>query len=122
MSRDDHEPVVFGNRLPTDCHFCSEAQSVSSQDKTAITAQVAAYSEARQRGDGRTQAMFHTEDAEIWLSTTRKVSRGRAAIEKELDLPADPSRRFRLEVENISFLNPEVAFISQVTSAVRIQS
>jgi hypothetical protein len=39
------------------------------------------------------------------------MSRGRAAIEKELDLPADPNRRFRLEVENVSFLNQEVAFI-----------
>ncbi len=39
------------------------------------------------------------------------MSRGRAAIEKELDLPSDPNRRFRLEVENVSFLNPEVAFI-----------
>jgi len=33
------------------------------------------------------------------------------AIEKELGLPSDPTLRFRLEVENISFLNPELAFI-----------
>jgi uncharacterized protein (TIGR02246 family) len=89
----------------------AHAQSVGSQDETAIKAQLVAYSEARQRGDGRTQASFYTEDAEIWLATTRKMSRGRAAIEKELNLPSDPNRRFRLEVENISFLNPEVAFI-----------
>jgi|SRR5215467_1283722 len=91
--------------------FAAQAQSVGSQDETAIKAQLAAYSEARQRGNGRTQATFYTEDAEIWLSTTRKMSRGRAAIEKELDLPSDSNRRFRLEVENVSFLNSEVAFI-----------
>jgi len=91
--------------------FVAQTQSVSSRDETAIKAQLAAYSEARQRGDGRAQAAFYTEDAEIWRLTTRKMSRGHAAIEKELNLPSDPNRRFRLEVENVSFLNPEVAFI-----------
>ena len=91
--------------------FTVPAQSVSSRDETAIKAQLSAYSEARQQGDGRAQVSFYTEDAEIWLSTTRRMSRGRAAIEKELGLPSDPNRRFRLEVENVSFLNPEVAFI-----------
>ncbi|PYX55451.1 MAG: hypothetical protein DMG76_18110 [Acidobacteria bacterium] len=91
--------------------FVAQAQSVSSRDETAIKAQLAAYSEARQRGDGRARAAFYTEDAEIWRLTTRKMSRGHAAIEKELNLPSDPNRRFRLEVENVSFLNPEVAFI-----------
>ena len=91
--------------------LAAQAQSVNSRDETAIKAQLAAYSEASQRGDGRARATFYTEDAEIWLSTTRKMLRGRAAIEKELDRPADPNRRFRLEVENISFFNPEVAVI-----------
>jgi len=91
--------------------FGAQAQSLGSRNETAIKTRLAAYSEARQRGDGPAQATFYTEDAEIWRSTTRKLSRGRAAIEKELDLPFDPNRRFRLEVENVSFLNPEVAFV-----------
>src|SRR6266550_2886711 len=71
--------------------FVAQTQSVSSRDKTAIKAQLAAYSEARQRGDGRAQAAFYTEDAEIWRLTTRKMSRGHAAIETELNLPSDPT-------------------------------
>jgi hypothetical protein len=47
----------------------------------------------------------------VWLSTTRTLSRGRAAIGKELDRSPDPNRRFRLEIENISFLSADVAFV-----------
>jgi ketosteroid isomerase-like protein len=87
------------------------AQSAGSQDEASIKAQLTAYAEASQRGDGHARALFYTEDAEVWLSTTRTLSRGRAAIGKELDRPPDPNRRFRLEIENISFLGADVAFV-----------
>ncbi len=88
-----------------------QARSAGSQDEASIKAQLTAYAEASQRGDGHARALFYTEDAEVWLSTTRTLSRGRAAIGKELDRPPDPNRRFRLEIENISFLSADVALI-----------
>jgi uncharacterized protein (TIGR02246 family) len=89
----------------------SYAQVTKSRDETAIREQLTAYAEARQRGDGRAQALFYTEDADIWLSSTRKLSRGRVEIERALDHPSDPNRRFRLEIENLGFLRPDVAFV-----------
>lgn len=88
-----------------------QAQSAGSRDEASIKAQLAAYAEASERGDGHARALFYTEDAEVWLSTTRTLTRGRAAIEKELERPPDPSRRFRLEIENISFLSADVALV-----------
>ena len=89
----------------------TQAQSAGSRDEASIKAQLTAYAEASQRGDGHARALFYTEDAEVWLSTTRTLSRGRRAIEKELDRPPDPNRRFRLEIENISFLSAVVALV-----------
>jgi uncharacterized protein (TIGR02246 family) len=91
--------------------FPTQAQSTDSRDEGLIKAQLTAYAEASQRGDGHARALFYTEDAEVWLSTTRTVSRGRAAIGKELDRPADPNRRFHLDIENISFLSADVALV-----------
>jgi ketosteroid isomerase-like protein len=97
--------LCVAGTLPT------HAQSAGSRDEASIKSQLTAYAEASQRGDGHARALFYTEDAEVWLSTTRTLSRGRAAIGKELDRPPDPSRRFRLEIENISFLSAEVALV-----------
>jgi hypothetical protein len=58
-----------------------------SSDETTIRRQIAAYAEARRLGDGAAQAAFYTEDADTWLSTTRKTSRGRMEIAAELQLP-----------------------------------
>jgi ketosteroid isomerase-like protein len=88
-----------------------QAQPAGSRDEASIKAQLTAYAEASQRGDGHARALFYTEDAEVWLSTTRILSRGRAAIEKELDRPPDPNRRFRLEIENISFVSADVVLV-----------
>jgi ketosteroid isomerase-like protein len=81
------------------------------KEEVLIKAQLTAYAAARQRGDGREQSLFYTEDAETWLSLTRRLSRGRAEIAKELNVPADPNRRLRFEFENVSFLSPTVAFV-----------
>ena len=89
----------------------TRAQSADSLEEASIKAQLTAYAEASQRGDGHARALFYTEDAEVWLSTTRTLSQGRAAIGKELDRPPDPNRRFRLEIENISFLSADVALV-----------
>ena len=97
--------LCVAGTLPT------QAQSAGSRDEASIKAQLTAYAEASQRGDGHARALFYTEDAEVWLSTTRTLSRGRAAIGKELDRPPDPNRRFRLEIENISFLSADVALV-----------
>jgi ketosteroid isomerase-like protein len=91
--------------------FPAQAQSAGSRDEASIKAQLTAYAEASQQGDGHARALFYTEDAEVWLSTTRTLSRGRAAIAKELDRPRDPNRRFRLEIENISILSADVALV-----------
>jgi ketosteroid isomerase-like protein len=58
-----------------------QAQSAGSRDEASIKAQLTAYAEASQWGDGHARALFCTEDAEVWLSTTRALSRGRAALE-----------------------------------------
>ena len=55
----------------------TQAQSADSRDEGLIKAQLIAYAEASQRGDGHARASFYTEDAEVWLSTTRTLSRGR---------------------------------------------
>ena len=73
--------LCVAGTLPT------QAQSAGSRDEASIKAQLTAYAEASQRGDGHARALFYTEDAEVWLSTTRTLSRGRAAIGKELDRP-----------------------------------
>jgi hypothetical protein len=59
----------------------TQAQSADSRDEGLIKAQLTAYAEASERGDGHSRASFYTEDAEVWLSTTRTLSRGRATIE-----------------------------------------
>jgi ketosteroid isomerase-like protein len=51
--------------------------STQSDDTDAIRARLAAYAQAREQGDGAAQAAFYTEDADTWLSLTRKLSRGR---------------------------------------------
>ena len=56
----------------------------------------------------------------MWLSTTRTLSRGRAAIGKELDRPPDPNRRFRLEIENISFLSADVDLSTRSTTTLHL--
>jgi len=73
-----------------------------------IRNQLAAYAAARQRGDAVAQAAFYTPDAETkaWFSAT--ITQGRNAIAKELEVP---NPYFRLEIENISFLRSDLAFV-----------
>ena len=89
----------------------ARAQANNSGDERAIRSQLALYAAASERGEGKSRAAFYAEDAEVWLSRTGQLTRGRKEIARELDRPADPNRRFRLEIENISFFKPDVAFV-----------
>jgi uncharacterized protein (TIGR02246 family) len=89
----------------------ASGQGLRPRDEAGIRDQLAAYAQARQRGDGHAQALFYSEDADTWLSTTKKLSSGRPAIEQELNLPPDPNRRFRLEIESLSFVSDDVALV-----------
>jgi uncharacterized protein (TIGR02246 family) len=87
--------------------------SGQSADDDTIRRQLAAYAEARQRGDGKAQASFYSEDADEWRSVNRRMLKGRAEIVKDLGLTPNPSRTFRLEldIENIGFVKPDVALV-----------
>jgi ketosteroid isomerase-like protein len=87
-----------------------EGQGSRSLDETSIRAQIAAYAEARRGGDGKVQAKYYAKDADSYFSGTRRWSRGSAELERELALPADPNRQFRIEVQSISFVG-QVALV-----------
>ena len=77
--------LCVAGTLPT------QAQSAGSRDEASIKAQLTAYAEASQRGDGHVRALFYTEDAEVWLSTTRLTARW---SERERDkVPASNSQQ-----------------------------
>jgi TonB family protein len=57
-----------------------------STDEGAIRRQLALYANARQRGDGKAQASFYSEDADEWRSVNRRALKGRAEIAKDLEL------------------------------------
>jgi hypothetical protein len=87
------------------------AETTHSADEAAIKAQLSGYAAARTQGDGHTQALFYAEDADEWGSAAREMTKGRAALEKTLNLPPDPKRLMRLEPLNISFLGKDVALV-----------
>lgn len=91
--------------------IAGHGQTAGSPDERTIRAQLAAYADARQRGDGHAQALFYADDADTRLSTTGTISKGRTEIERELNLPPDPSRRFKLEIDAIRFLSSDVALV-----------
>jgi TonB family protein len=82
-----------------------------SADEGAIRRQLAAYANARVRGDGKTQASFYSEDADEWRSVDRRTLKGRAEIAEDPERTPNPSRTFRLDIENIGFIKPDVALI-----------
>lgn len=78
-------------------------------EEARIRQVLAAYAAARQRGDGRAQAAYYSEDAEFWHPRSGDpLERGRARM--ETFLAADPEP-FRLEPVNISFAARDVALV-----------
>ncbi|HWL38838.1 MAG TPA: DUF4440 domain-containing protein [Gemmatimonadaceae bacterium] len=86
------------------------AQSSPAAEEASIRTQLSAYAQARQGGDGHAQAAFYTDDADAWFSGTREMAKGQAEIGRDLNV-ASGSRPFRLEVEAIGFLGPDVALV-----------
>ena len=82
-----------------------------SADEGAIRRQLAAYANARQRGDGKMLASLYSEDADEWRSVDRRTLKGRAEIAEDFERTPNPSRTFRLDIENIGFIKPDVALI-----------
>ena len=82
-----------------------------SADESAIRARLAACSAARVQGSGDAQAAFYTDDADAWLSTNRKMVRGRQEIAADLNLPPNPARRFVITPRTIAILKPDVALV-----------
>jgi len=94
--------------------FAAAASSRGSErpaDESAIKAQIAGYAAARQTGDAHAQAMFYAEDADEWGSGERTMRKGRAEIEPILGEKPDPTRKFRLEVVSLSFLDKDAAIV-----------
>jgi uncharacterized protein (TIGR02246 family) len=91
-------------------HLAS-AQTFPAAEEASIRAQLSAYAQARRGGDGHAQAAFYTDDADAWFSGTRRMAKGRAEIERDLDVPLSSRRPFRLEIESIGFLGPDVALV-----------
>jgi hypothetical protein len=82
-----------------------------SVDDGAIRRQLAAYAEARQRGDGKAQASFYSEDADDWRSVNRRTLKRRRRNRQRPGLTPNPSGTFRLDIENIGFIKPDVALV-----------
>jgi ketosteroid isomerase-like protein len=87
------------------------AEAPRPTDEAAIRAQLSGYAAARQIGDGHAQALFYAEDADEWGSGAMEMTMGRAALEKTLNSPPDPNRRFRIEPLHYSFLGNDVALV-----------
>jgi hypothetical protein len=85
------------------------AETARPKDEAEIRSQLNGYAAARTQGDGHAQSLFYTEDGDEWGSAAREMTKGRAALEKTLNVAPDPNRRFRVEPIAISFLSSDVA-------------
>jgi len=86
------------------------AQTSEAVDETLIKKQLADYAQARSRGNGQAQALFYTEDADEW-GAKPQMSKGRAALERDLALTPISGNRFKLEVLTLSFLTSDIALV-----------
>jgi hypothetical protein len=77
-------------------------------DEAAIRKQMAAYEDARKRGDVWAEAAIFTPDAEIWLAASGEWNRG-VTLKGAFASTADPNRR--VEVEKVTFLGEGVAVV-----------
>jgi uncharacterized protein (TIGR02246 family) len=87
-----------------------------SGDESAIRSVIAAYADARQRGDGAAQAKFYADDADEWRSSARNMVVGRADIARDLTLAPSVARKFALHVESVKLITPVVAVVETVFS------
>ena len=97
---------------------CMPAETSRSADEAAIKAQLYGYAAARTQGEGHAQALFYTEDGDEWGSAAREMTKGRAAIEKTLNQAPNPSRVFKVEPINYSFLGDDVALVDATYGGV----
>lgn len=102
---------LLGLALTAGLVSTASAQPPQSIDETRIRERLSAYAEARQGGDGETQASFYSDDADAWFSVTRKMARGKAEIANELHIAAGPGRPFRLDIDTVRFLSADVALV-----------
>lgn len=93
------------------------ASDATQKDEAAIRAHLAGYAAARQKGDGEAQARFYTEDADVWDALSTEMVRGRKEIAKDLGLPPDPNRIFKLDPVQIVFLKPDIALADVIYSS-----
>jgi ketosteroid isomerase-like protein len=103
--------LLLGSILSAGVVSTAFAQSPQSVDETQIRERLSAYAEARQGGDGETQAAFYSDDADAWFSVTRKMANGKAEIAKDLHVPTGPGRPFRLDIETVRFVAPDIAAV-----------
>ena len=94
----------------------AHAESSRPADEEAIKSQLHAYAAARTIGEGHAQALFYTEDGDEWGSAAIEMTRGRAALEKTLNSPPDPKRKFGVEPQNYAFLGKDVCLVDALYS------
>jgi uncharacterized protein (TIGR02246 family) len=78
-------------------------------DEHAVRDRIAAYADARNRGDAHAEALCYTEDGDFRSSVGPFVS-GRAEIEKQLTVN-DPTYHFSIEITKLRFINPTTAIV-----------
>ena len=83
------------------------AETNTKADEASIRQRLAAYADARNRGDAHAEALCYTEDGDF-RSSAGPFSRGRAEIEKALSV-STTGYKFSLEVDTVRFLNAHVA-------------
>lgn len=87
-----------------------QTQTPRAADERSIKEQLAEYAKARTQGDGRTQALFYTEDADEW-GRLPQMSKGRAELARDLNRVPAPGTRFKLEVASLNFLATDIALV-----------
>ena len=88
------------------CSTTAFADSKHKSDEVTIRQRLAAYTEARNRGDAHAEALCYTKDGDF--RSSGPASRGRAEIEKALAVSVS-GYAFSLTVETVRFLDSSVA-------------
>lgn len=88
----------------------ASAQAAQS-DEAAIRARIRAYAQATEKGVWAERAKFYTDDADVWVSTTKRLLVGKAALESELNRPSPPGMTFAIDVERVTIHSAEFAAV-----------
>src|SRR6266550_2886712 len=108
---DYHEPLLFGSCLRPGGHFCG-ADSIGQfpgQNGNQSTACSLLGGEAAGRRT-RSGRVLHRGRRNLAIDNAQDVART-CSDRNGIESSVRSNRRFRLEDENVNFLNPEVAFI-----------